>query len=63
MLWFGVSVMDDGFVYNIHHSSLTYPSRIQDASFMRKRKSCVPESILFPLMEHGVSLKGTKGFP
>ena len=32
MLWFGVSVMDDGFVYNIHHSSLTYPSRIQDAS-------------------------------
>ena len=28
MLWFGVSVMDDGFVYNIHHSSLTYPSRI-----------------------------------
>ena len=37
MLWFGVSVMDDGFVYNIHHSSLTYPSRIQDASFMRKK--------------------------
>ena len=37
MLWFGASVMDDGFVYNIHHSSLTYPSRIQDASFMRKK--------------------------
>ena len=34
MLWFGTSVMDDGFVYNIHHSSLTYPSLIPHVSKM-----------------------------
>lgn len=56
MLWFGTSVMDDGFVYNIHHSSLTYPSLIPHASKMHlyaKKKSCV----------HFVSLNGTWGFP
>ena len=48
MLRFGVSVMDDGFVYNIHHSSLTYPSRIQDASLCEKGNLACQVAFCFP---------------
>lgn len=57
MLWFGASVMDDGFVYNIHHLSLTHPRCILC------EKGNLACQVLFPLMEHGVSLNGTKVFP
>ena len=50
--------MDDGFVYNIPHASLTHPSRIYSAI----RKTGVLDAILCHTMKRSVPRGGTKCF-
>ena len=54
--------MDDGFVYNIPHASLTHPSRIPYALLQAIGKTGVLDAILFHAMECSVSRGGTKCF-
>ena len=50
--------MDDGFVYNIPHASITHPSRIYSVI----RKTGVLDAILCHTMKRSVPRGGTKCF-